>query len=96
VLLCCVQYANRIPGHCISWLQFLQPLQEVVVTTAQREVREIRKRLVESGADPYEVAALALEQAERYRELLAQATREVESRQLAPVVCLRPPTCIYG
>jgi hypothetical protein len=55
------------------------------MTTAQREVREIRKQLVESGADPYEVAAMALEQARRYRELLAEMTRP------APVRCLRPP-----
>lgn len=47
------------------------------MTTAQREVREIRKQLVESGADPYEVAAMALEQAERYRRLLAQYTTPV-------------------
>jgi len=44
------------------------------MTTAQREVREIRKQLVESGADPFEVAAMALEQAERYRRLLAEKT----------------------
>lgn len=40
------------------------------MTTAQLEVREIRKQLMESGADPFEVAALALEQARRYRRLL--------------------------
>ena len=44
------------------------------MTTAQREVREIRKQLIESAADPYEVAAMALEQAERYRRLLDQLT----------------------
>lgn len=44
------------------------------MTTAQREVREIRRQLVESGADPYEVAAMALEQVERYRRLLDQVT----------------------
>ena len=44
------------------------------MTTAQREVREIRKQLVESSADPFEVAAMALEQAERYRRLLDEKT----------------------
>lgn len=47
------------------------------MTTAQHEVREIRKRLVESGADPFEVAAMALQQVERYRRLLAQAMEPV-------------------
>jgi hypothetical protein len=42
------------------------------MTTAQREIREIRKQLVESAADPYEVAAMALEQARRYRRLLEE------------------------
>jgi hypothetical protein len=60
------------------------------MTTAQREIREIRKQLVESGADPYEVAAMALEQARRYRELLAETTRP------APVRCLRPPVRLIG
>ena len=40
------------------------------MTTAQQEVRQIRRELMESGADPFEVAALALEQARRYRRLL--------------------------
>lgn len=43
------------------------------MTTAQQaEVREIRKQLMESCADPFEVAALALEQARRYRRLLEE------------------------
>jgi hypothetical protein len=47
------------------------------MTTAQQEVREIRKQLMESGADPFEVAALALEQARRYRRLLEELKQPV-------------------
>jgi len=61
------------------------------MTTAQQEVREIRKQLVESGADPYEVAALALEQARRLREQLTEAAKAAERPRPAPVRCLRPP-----
>lgn len=42
------------------------------MTTTQQEIREIRKQLVESAADPYEVAAMALEQARRYRRMLEE------------------------
>jgi hypothetical protein len=45
------------------------------MAVAQREVREIRKQLVESGADPFEVAAMALIQAERYRRLLDELSQ---------------------
>ena len=48
------------------------------MTTAQiAEVREIRRELIDCGADPYLVAAQALEQARRYRRLL-------EEQQAAP------------
>ena len=47
------------------------------MTTAQQEVREIRKQLMESGADPFEVAALALEQARRYRRLFEELKQPV-------------------
>jgi hypothetical protein len=66
------------------------------MTTAQQEVREIRKQLVESGADPYEVAALALEQARRLREQLTEAVKAADRPRLAPVRCLRPPACKFG
>jgi len=42
------------------------------MTTAQKEVREIRRELVETGADPFEVAALALAEVRRYRQLLKE------------------------
>lgn len=44
-----------------------------MTTAVLVELQEIRRSLLESGADPYEVAALALEQARRYRELLRHA-----------------------
>lgn len=47
------------------------------MTTAQKEIREIRRQLVESGADPYEVAAMALEQARRYRQLLSELSAPI-------------------
>jgi len=47
------------------------------MTTAQQEVRQIRRELMESGADPFEVAALALEQARRYRRLLEQLQQPI-------------------
>jgi hypothetical protein len=37
------------------------------MTTAQREVRELKRELAMSGADPFEVAAEALLAARRYR-----------------------------
>ncbi len=42
------------------------------MTTAQREVRQLKRELAESGADPFEVAAQALAAARRYRLLLEQ------------------------
>jgi hypothetical protein len=42
------------------------------MTTAQREVREIRKQLLETGADPFEIAAMALTEVRRYRRLLEE------------------------
>lgn len=45
--------------------------------TASKEVREIRKELVEQAADPFEVAALALLEARRYREELARVMRDL-------------------
>jgi len=52
------------------------------MTTAQREIREIKKELAESGADPFEVAAEALASARRYRQQLDE---------LKAVMFLRPP-----
>lgn len=49
------------------------------MTTAQREVREIRKQLMQDGADPFEVAALALVQAERLQRQLALLTTPVRT-----------------
>ncbi len=45
---------------------------EVIMTAAQREVRQLKRELAESGADPFEVAAEALAAARRYRLLLEQ------------------------
>jgi hypothetical protein len=42
------------------------------MTAAQREVKELKRELAESGADPFEVAAEALAAARRYRLLLDQ------------------------
>jgi hypothetical protein len=47
------------------------------MTTATLEVREIRKELIEAGADPFEVAALALAQARRYRRQLEELQRSL-------------------
>lgn len=47
------------------------------MTTATLEVREIRKELIETGADPFEVAALALAQARRYRQQLEALQRSL-------------------
>jgi hypothetical protein len=49
---------------------------EVIMTTAQREVRQLKRELAESGADPFEVAAEALAAARRYR-LLGRAACNV-------------------
>lgn len=43
------------------------------MTAAQREVQQLRRELAESGADPFQVAAEALEAASRYHRLLEQA-----------------------
>ena len=59
--------------NCNGWLQFLQSLLEVSMTAAQREVQQLRRQLAESGADPFQVAAEALEAASRYRRLLEQS-----------------------
>jgi hypothetical protein len=42
------------------------------MTTAEKEIREIRKQLAESGADPFHIAATALAEVRRYRQLLEQ------------------------
>ena len=42
------------------------------MATAAKEVKEIRKELAESGADPFEVAAVALAEVRRYRRLLEE------------------------
>jgi hypothetical protein len=42
------------------------------MATAAKETRRIRKELAESGACPFEVAAAALEQVERYRQIIAE------------------------
>lgn len=52
------------------------------MATAQKEIREIRKELAETGADPFEVAAEAVASARRYR-------RELD--ELKAVMFLRPP-----
>lgn len=52
------------------------------MTTAQKEIREIRRELAETGADPFEVAAEAVASARRYR-------RELD--ELKAVMFLRPP-----
>jgi hypothetical protein len=57
-------------------------LLEVVMTTAQLEIREIRKELAESGADPFEIAAVALQQARVYRELLERHHRQSQGSVL--------------
>lgn len=41
------------------------------MTTAQQQVRELRQELIASGADPFEIAALALQQVDRYKQQLA-------------------------
>lgn len=46
------------------------------MTTAQKA---IRRELVEAGADPFVVAALALDQARRLEEQLAEARSEIEA-----------------
>ena len=46
------------------------------MTTAQ-EVRKIRKELAESGADPFAIAAQALEQVARYRQIVAQLEEQL-------------------
>lgn len=43
--------------------------------TDQKEVRELRKQLAETGADPYRVAAEALVTVERLQRLLAEYQR---------------------
>ena len=48
----------------------------VVMTTAQIEIRQIKRELAESGADPFEIAAVALQQARLYRELLNRHQRQ--------------------
>ena len=40
--------------------------------TVNQEVRNLRRRLAESGADPYQVAAEALATVERLQRLLAE------------------------
>jgi hypothetical protein len=70
-------------------LQFSQPLQEVAVTTAQQHIKALRKELAVTGADPYEVAAMALEQAERYRLQLEAALAKPS------VVWMRPPAAVF-
>lgn len=49
------------------------------MTTAQKEVREIKKQLIQDGADPFEVAALALMQAERLQRQLNLLTTPVRT-----------------
>ena len=46
------------------------------MTTAQLEIRQIKRELAESGADPFEIAAVALQQARLYRELLNRHQRQ--------------------
>lgn len=54
------------------------------MATAQiAEVREIRRELIECGADPYLVAAQALEQCRRYRQLLEEMKAPVQAHCLA-------------
>jgi hypothetical protein len=48
------------------------------MTAAQvAEVREIRRELIECGADPFEIAAQAVAECRRYRRLLADQERLV-------------------
>lgn len=53
------------------------------MTTAQKEIREIRRELAESGADPFEVAAMALAECRRYRQLLEEMKAPVQAHCLA-------------
>jgi hypothetical protein len=59
------------------------------MTTAQQQVRQLRQELIASGADPFEVAALALDQAARYREQINQL------QQTARVMWMRPPATVF-
>lgn len=45
---------------------------EAAMPSVQQEVRNLRRRLAESGADPYQVAAEALATVERLQRLLAE------------------------
>lgn len=48
------------------------------MTTAQLlEIKKIRRELVETGADPFEVAAQAIEQASRYKRQLEDLCQPV-------------------
>jgi hypothetical protein len=70
-------------------LRFEQPLQEVAVATAQQQVQQLRRELAASGADPFELAAMAIQRAEAYRQQLEALTTT------APVVWMRPPTADF-
>lgn len=43
-----------------------------MTTAHQDEIKQIRRELIDSAADPFEVAALALAEVRRYRQLLKE------------------------
>jgi hypothetical protein len=53
------------------------------MTTAQEEIKQIRRELVETGADPFQVAAIALAEVRRYRQLLKELNQQVLERRQA-------------
>jgi hypothetical protein len=53
------------------------------MATAQEEIRRIRRELAETGADPFEVAAIALAEVRRYRQLLKELNQQVLERRQA-------------
>ena len=50
--------------------------------TVNQEVRELRRRLAESGADPFQVAAEALVTVERLQRLLVEFQTSVTKEDL--------------
>ena len=48
------------------------------MATAQEEIRQIRRELVETAADPFELAAMALVEVRRYRRLLEEMEAQLQ------------------
>ena len=59
------------------------------MATAQQQVHALRRELAASGADPFELAAMAIQRAEHYKQQLEALTAT------EPVLWMRPPVADF-